>query len=76
MTIADEFDGFMHAMHDQPALLPDVQFTETRRAFFAGAWAVLCALEAEEIAYERSLLAAEMAEECRQFKADVLAGKA
>lgn len=76
MTIDDEFAGFMHATHDEPAFLPEVQFTETRRAFFAGAWAVLCALEGEEIAYERSLLAAEMAEECRQFKQDVLAGKA
>lgn len=72
MTIADKFAEFISATHDDLFLLPLVQVTETRRAFFAGAWAVLCALESEEM----SLLTAEMAEECRQFKADVLAGKA
>ena len=76
MQLADEFDGFMHASHENPELLPDVQFTETRRAFFAGAWVVLQSLRAEEIAYERTLLEQQLADECEQFKNDVLAGKA
>ena len=74
--LADAFDELMHASHTNPELLPDVQFMECRRAFFAGAWAVLQSLRAEEISYERMLLERELVEECDQFKRDVLAGKA
>jgi len=66
-----------------PADAPRVQRTEVRRAFFAGAWAVIQAMQearraavsADSFEWPGPVLD-ELEEECSQFKSDVLKGRA
>ena len=63
-----------------PLNATEVQRMETRRVFYAGAYAVMCAMvgigddsvsESDGINLMESML-----QECEQFKSDVIAGKA
>ena len=76
-SVKQMWDSFAYVL---PGDAPDVQRTEMRRAFYAGAWGVL--MEAHAIGEESVSEAAGIAHlealraELMQFHADLRAGKA
>lgn len=77
-TIEETFQGYMTAVDLDDA--PPDQVREMRRAFYAGAWMMLCVnheIGGDDVPQEVGLRRLErLIEECQQHKENVLAGVA
>lgn len=78
MSIGPKWESYMLGVIPENA--PAVQITESRRVFYAGAWAVLSAMQAlggVEVPEHVSVgLIQHMIDECKAFMGQVAAGEA